>query len=134
MKPPNCKVPVTVSRDRSNRPAASSCLTAQLAERVLGWKFANGRFLTGNRSWKPSWYFQPERNLCDALRLLEAARSRATPSEAAKDVPAGAMSRSTGTLGRRAIRLCREQLVSLWRERCESKKGGAIEFEGPIHP
>lgn len=50
-------------------------LCRRLAEQVLGWKAAPGRFRTGNRRWVPSWRFQPDRDLNDAFRLLEAAKT-----------------------------------------------------------
>jgi hypothetical protein len=49
-------------------------LAVVLAERVLGWTVAPGRFLTGKRGWIPLWRFQPEQNLNDAFRLLEGAK------------------------------------------------------------
>ncbi len=48
-------------------------LTALLAERVMGWGVAPGRYLMGGRRWVPRWRFQPEQNLQDAFRLLEKA-------------------------------------------------------------
>ena len=47
-------------------------ITEVLAERILGWRSAPGRFLTGGRRWIPNWRFQPLKRLDDALRLLEA--------------------------------------------------------------
>jgi hypothetical protein len=52
----------------------AEALTAQLAERVMGWNVAPDRFLTGNRSWIPRWRFQPLERLEDAFRLLEKAQ------------------------------------------------------------
>jgi hypothetical protein len=49
-------------------------LTAILAERVMGWKVAPDRFLTGNRTWMPRWRFDPTRNFDDAFRLLDEVR------------------------------------------------------------
>ena len=49
------------------------CLTALLAERVMGWSVAPDRFMTGNRGWLSRWRFQPTERLTDALRLLEVA-------------------------------------------------------------
>jgi hypothetical protein len=48
-------------------------LTVLLAERVMGWKNAPGRFLMGKRRWIPQWRFQPLEKLDDAFRLLEEA-------------------------------------------------------------
>ncbi len=44
-----------------------------LAERVMGWEAAPGRFLLGERRWIPRWRFQPTEKLEDAFRLLAAA-------------------------------------------------------------
>jgi hypothetical protein len=52
-------------------------MTSLLAERVMGWKRAPGRFLLGGRRWMPSWRFQPLLRREDAFRLLDAA----APSE-----------------------------------------------------
>ena len=49
-------------------------LTSLLAERIMGWSVAPGRFLTGDRRWKPRWRFQPTESLVDAFQLLDAAR------------------------------------------------------------
>lgn len=46
-------------------------LTALLAQQVMGWNVAPGRFLVGKRSWIPRWRFQPLERLEDAFRLLE---------------------------------------------------------------
>jgi hypothetical protein len=51
-------------------------LTVILAGRVMGWKTAPDRFLTGKRGWIPRWKFRPAERLTDALRLLEAAKPR----------------------------------------------------------
>jgi len=48
-------------------------LTTMLAQRVMGWRDAPGRFMTGGRDWKPPWRFQPTKRLEDAFRLLDAA-------------------------------------------------------------
>lgn len=52
-------------------------LTILLAERVLGWCGAPGRFLLGNRRWIPRWRFQPAVRIEDAFKLLEAAAPQA---------------------------------------------------------
>ena len=54
-------------------PMSTATLTAQLAERVMGWGVAPDRFLVGNRRWMPRWRFQPMEKLEDAFRLLEQA-------------------------------------------------------------
>jgi hypothetical protein len=51
----------------------TSELTALLAQRVMRWTVAPGRFLMENRRWKPAWRFQPTKKLEDAFRLLDAA-------------------------------------------------------------
>lgn len=48
-------------------------LSAMLAEKILGWRVAPDRFLTGDRQWIPRWRFQPADKLDDAFRLLEEA-------------------------------------------------------------
>jgi hypothetical protein len=48
-----------------------------LAERIMGWRVAPGRFMMGGRGWKPTWRFQPTNRLEDAFHLLDAAN----PSE-----------------------------------------------------
>jgi hypothetical protein len=50
-------------------------LTALLAQRVMGWIVAPGRYLMKNRKWTPAWRFQPIKNLEDAFRLLAAANT-----------------------------------------------------------
>jgi len=51
----------------------SDHLSAVLAERVMRWRVAPDRFLTGSRGWLPRWKFQPTQKLTDAIRLLETA-------------------------------------------------------------
>lgn len=51
----------------------SEQLTAILAERVMGWGVAPGRFIMEGRGWKPAWRFQPTERLEDAFSLLDAA-------------------------------------------------------------
>lgn len=46
-------------------------LTVELAERVMGWGVGTDRYMTGNRSWRPRWRFQPITKLEDAFDLLE---------------------------------------------------------------
>jgi hypothetical protein len=60
-------------------PASINCdkmtvkeLTAVLAERVMKWGVAPGRFLMDGRRWLPRWRFQPTERIEDAFRLLEA--------------------------------------------------------------
>ena len=48
-------------------------LTANLAERVMGWTVGPDRFMMGNRIWTPRWRFRPTEILEDAFRLLNAA-------------------------------------------------------------
>jgi hypothetical protein len=56
----------------------SDFLSAVLAEKILGWRAAPGRFLTGNRQWIPRWRFQPLARVEDAFRLLETAATSYT--------------------------------------------------------
>ena len=51
----------------------AEALTAELAQKVMGWNVAPDRFLIGNRSWIPRWRFQPLERLEDAFRLLDKA-------------------------------------------------------------
>ena len=45
-------------------------LTAQLAERVIGWKVAPDRFMKPGRSWIKRCRFRPLQNASDAVELL----------------------------------------------------------------
>lgn len=51
----------------------ANILTDMLAQRVLGWTVAPGRFLTGYRTWLPRWRFQPLNRLEDAFHLMNGA-------------------------------------------------------------
>jgi hypothetical protein len=51
----------------------AECLTAILAERVMGWSVGPDRFMMGGRRWQPRWRFKPTENLDDAFKLLEKA-------------------------------------------------------------
>jgi hypothetical protein len=46
-------------------------LTLRLAQAVMGWRLAPGRFLKPDRGWLPKWRFQPAIRLDDAFQLLE---------------------------------------------------------------
>jgi hypothetical protein len=61
------------SYTRVNRAVTTSddMLTAELAELVLGWRAAPGRFIKSGRSWIPRWRFRPFHELADAFQLLE---------------------------------------------------------------
>jgi uncharacterized protein YcbX len=48
-------------------------LTGLLAEQVMHWTVAPGRYLMANRRWMSEWRFQPMKKLEDAFRLLDAA-------------------------------------------------------------
>jgi hypothetical protein len=48
-------------------------LTVILAEQILHWRVAQGRFLMPGRVWKPAWRFQPTERLEDSFSLLDAA-------------------------------------------------------------
>lgn len=50
-------------------------LTAILAEQIMHWRVAQGRFLMPGRVWKPAWRFQPGERLEDAFGLLDAAEA-----------------------------------------------------------
>ena len=52
-------------------------LTDVLAERVMGWRLAPGRYIKSDRGWTPRWRFQPVQRMEDAFRLLE----RTSPQE-----------------------------------------------------
>lgn len=52
---------------------SSEQLTAVLADRILGWRTAPGRFMMAGRGWTPAWRFQPTEKREDAFRLLDAA-------------------------------------------------------------
>ena len=62
-------------QDRSDRtaPMSDDNLTAQLAEKVMGWKVAPGRIIKPGRSWIPRWRFRPLLDASDALELLSRA-------------------------------------------------------------
>jgi hypothetical protein len=48
-------------------------LTTLLAEQVMGWKSAPGRFVKSGRTWIPDWRFAPFARLEDAFFLLNRA-------------------------------------------------------------
>lgn len=52
---------------------ANDHLITLLAENIMGWRSAPGRFLTGMRGWVPNWRFQPLTNVEDALKVAHAA-------------------------------------------------------------
>lgn len=56
-------------------------LTVLLAGRVMGWRVAPDRFLTGSRHWISRWRFQPTERVKDAYFLLE----QAAPQEFSMD-------------------------------------------------
>jgi hypothetical protein len=56
----------------------SEQLIAILAEKILGWRVAPARFLTGNRQWIPRWRFTPLTSLEHAFQLLDRAASNYT--------------------------------------------------------
>jgi hypothetical protein len=85
-------------------------LAATLALRVMGWKVAPDRFLTGNRGWMPRWRFQPATRLEDAYRLLESATPQDYTMGAADEGGFWAKIRIGGTTG----------------EACESTQARAI--------
>jgi hypothetical protein len=48
-------------------------LNIELAEKVMGWRLAPDRYLTGGRSWKPHSQFRPTERINDSFTLLDAA-------------------------------------------------------------
>jgi hypothetical protein len=50
-------------------------LTTLLAERVMGWRSAPGRFMKSGRAWIPNWRFAPLTSLEDAFLLLDTGAS-----------------------------------------------------------
>src|SRR5437016_1605175 len=77
MRRPYPKTNMPGSRDRQNEGKGAMTtqrLTCILAERVMKWKAAPDRFLTGKRQWMPHWRFQPEKSLSQAFQLLEEAK------------------------------------------------------------
>jgi len=53
--------------------SSQNSLAAKLAELLLGWKAAQGRFLKPGGGWCPQWRFQPFVRIADAYLLLERA-------------------------------------------------------------
>ena len=53
--------------------SSQSRLAAKLAELLLGWKAAQGRFLKPGGGWCPQWRFQPFVRIADAHLLLDRA-------------------------------------------------------------
>jgi|SRR5579859_1791720 len=51
-------------------------LTDELAVRVLGWRLAPDRYLTGERGWIPRWRFKPLNEIATAFELLDRATDR----------------------------------------------------------
>ena len=45
-------------------------ITRELAQTVMGWRIAPGRFLKSGRGWLPLWRFQPLKRLDHAMDLL----------------------------------------------------------------
>jgi hypothetical protein len=70
-------------------------LTALLANRVLNWSVAPGRFLTGNRGWVSRGRFRPTERIQDAFKLLIAA----APAEYHLGGAKGKPSRARVTIG-----------------------------------
>ena len=50
-------------------------LTDVLAERVMGWRLAPGRYIKSGRGWIPRWRFQPLVRIENAFELLDASTS-----------------------------------------------------------
>ena len=77
----------------------SAVLTKHLAERVMGWSVAPGRFMMGNRGWKPDWKFQPTEKREDAFQLLDAAKPAEYNIAAQRDGTFTVSVRIGGTVG-----------------------------------
>jgi hypothetical protein len=89
--------PVSVSRPTS--PTEDQRLTDQLAERVMGWRLAPGRYVKSGRTWMPQWRFQPVQRVEDALRLLQQAASEEYAMGAAENGGFWARVRIASTTG-----------------------------------
>ena len=72
-----------VQPDLSHEAARDHWLTNLLAQRVMGWRIARGRYLKAQRSWIPQWRFAPFIRVEDAFQLLNRASRdfRLTASE-----------------------------------------------------
>lgn len=57
-------------RESRRHKVTQSIVTAQLAERFLGWRTACGRFLKPDGGWIPEWRFRPFESAAHALELL----------------------------------------------------------------
>src|SRR5690349_4165886 len=55
---------------------SDDALTAQLVERIMGWKIGPDRFIKSGRSWIPRWRFRPFLDPSNALELLDKAADR----------------------------------------------------------
>lgn len=60
-----------MARSSLESSSSQSCLAAKLAELLLGWKAAQGRFLKPGGGWCPQWRFQPFVRIADAYLLLD---------------------------------------------------------------
>jgi hypothetical protein len=78
----------------------AEALTAELAQKVMGWGVAPDRFLIGNRSWIPRWRFQPLERLEDAFRLLEKAQPEQYSMDGGPDGAFSVRVRIGGRLGK----------------------------------
>jgi hypothetical protein len=74
-------------------------LTDMLAERVMGWRLAPGRYVKSDRGWTPRWRFQPLQQTADAFRLLERAAPQEYTVGAATDGNFWAKVRIAGVIG-----------------------------------
>ena len=87
-------------------------LTALLAEQVMRWTVAPGRYLMGHRRWIPAWRFEPTKRLEDAFRLLDAADPDEYSIHARRGSGFSVRVKITGTAG----------------EACDTSKPRAITF------
>src|ERR1039458_3164713 len=59
------------SNTKTPRPPIEAGIVIQLAELLLGWRIAPGRFIKAGKSWCPQWRFRPFEKPADALQLLD---------------------------------------------------------------
>lgn len=93
-------------------------ITDMLAERLLKWRPAPDRFMTGRRNWIRRSLFQPLRNVNDALRLVRRLGNNYTLVSASEGCTvevrfSGRLGRATASHEARAITLAVAQVVDL---------------------
>lgn len=109
----------------------STQLTNVLAQKVMGWSVAPGRYLMENRRWKPAWRFQPTKRLEDAFRLLDAANpeeysisSRRGGAFTVRVQIGGIAGEASDTCEARAIAHAVARAIGLEPEACQPPKTG----------